>query len=419
MAYYFIFPETDTTLYSHPDRSGMNAGIDEILELVKERGSTNQYNYPSRILMKFKNDDINNTISLMGDSNFTSSLSSSVSLQLTLSNAKNLVSTHVLNAYIISQSWTEGTGKYLNLPTGSNGASWQCRDYSSNTTESFCNTAWTTSSFGANGGTGSIVSSSTLTPGGGTWYTGSQFYATQQFLEGDSLDTDFDVKNLIHKFSASLNAGAVYPGGVENYGFLIKTLDSVESNASGSFGEIQYFSSNTHTIYPPKLVFKWDDSKYDAYDYSQDSVGNFGTSQDSIQSVTYPNIFFTNKYEEGDTKVNINNLKDEYNQNDIATVRIHIRSNYPTRQFVTSSNYLDIGHFTSQSYFSVRDAHTEREIIPFDNKFTRISADINGMYFKLYMKGLQPERYYRILLKHINLDGINIYDDDYYFKVVR
>jgi len=67
----------------------------------------------------------------------------------------------------------------------------------------------------------------------------------------------------------------------------------------------------------------------------------------------------------------------------------------------------------------VRDAHTEREIIPFDNKFTRISADINGMYFKLYMKGLQPERYYRILLKHINLDGINIYDDDYYFKVVR
>ena len=41
------------------------------------------------------------------------------------------------------------------------------------------------------------------------------------------------------------------------------------------------------------------------------------------------------------------------------------------------------------------------------------------MYFKVYMKGLQPERYYRVLFKHINNDGTVIYDDDYYFKVVR
>ena len=41
------------------------------------------------------------------------------------------------------------------------------------------------------------------------------------------------------------------------------------------------------------------------------------------------------------------------------------------------------------------------------------------MFFKLYMKGLQPERYYRVLFKHINDDGTIIYDDDYYFKVVR
>ena len=31
MAYYSIFPEIDTTLYSHPDRSEMNAGSDEML----------------------------------------------------------------------------------------------------------------------------------------------------------------------------------------------------------------------------------------------------------------------------------------------------------------------------------------------------------------------------------------------------
>ena len=55
MAYYFLFPELDTTLYSHPDRSEMNAGNDEILEIVKERGTTNNILYPSRIIIKFKN----------------------------------------------------------------------------------------------------------------------------------------------------------------------------------------------------------------------------------------------------------------------------------------------------------------------------------------------------------------------------
>ena len=55
MAHYFIFPEADTTLYSHPDRSTMNAGHDEILELVEEKATTGNTYYPSRILIKFKN----------------------------------------------------------------------------------------------------------------------------------------------------------------------------------------------------------------------------------------------------------------------------------------------------------------------------------------------------------------------------
>ena len=71
MAYYSIFPEIDTTLYSHPDRTFMNTGGDEILELVKERGTTNQRHYPSRILIKFKNEEIKSTISdTIGSSKF-------------------------------------------------------------------------------------------------------------------------------------------------------------------------------------------------------------------------------------------------------------------------------------------------------------------------------------------------------------
>ena len=268
MAYYYIFPETDTTLYSHPDRKTMNAGADELLELVKEPGSADSLHYPSRILIKFKNDEIKNVISLIGDDTFAS-VSSTVKLQLSLAEAKNITTTHVINAYAVSQSWDEGTGKYLNLPSGSNGASWI---YQNNSTIA---TAWSTSNFGVNGGTGSITSP-LLTQGGGTYYTGSNFYGTQQFLKGDSLDTDIDVKTIIQKFSASLNAGETYPEGIDNYGFLLKTLNSVESNTAASFGELQYFSSNTHTIYPPQLTFAWDDTINQTNNYNTDNVNSGG-----------------------------------------------------------------------------------------------------------------------------------------------
>ena len=396
MAYYFIFPEIDTTLYSHPDRKTMNAGSDELLELVKEPGSSDQYHYPSRILIKFKNEEITNAIDLINtveSTTFTSSLSSSVNLQLTLAEANNIVGNHLINAYAVSQSWDEGTGKYLNTPTGSNGCSWTYRDNSITATE-WAGVTDITDNFGDGGGTGSIFSSSILTPGGGTWYTGSAFYGSQQFLKGNDLDTDINVKEIIHKFSASLNAGKTYPEGINNHGFLIKTIDSVESNASSSFGEIQYFSSNTHTIYPPKLCFKWDDS---------------------IQLANQQDIAKQN----GELQVLLYGNQKEYNQNDITKFKIHVRDKYPNRVFTEDSNYLNIGYFTTGSFYSIRDAHSEREVIPFNDNFTKLSSDEDGMFFKLYMKGLQPERYYRILFKHINQEGTTIYDDNYHFKVVR
>jgi len=54
MAYYFLYPEKDTTLYSHPDRTTANTGHDEILELAKEKSVITGLYYPSRILLKFK-----------------------------------------------------------------------------------------------------------------------------------------------------------------------------------------------------------------------------------------------------------------------------------------------------------------------------------------------------------------------------
>jgi hypothetical protein len=363
----------------------MNAGGDEILEIVKERGNSDQILYPSRVLIKFKNEEIQNLISdIIGHSKFN--LGTSASLNLISAEPINLIQTLNLEVFAVSQSWDEGTGRYSNLPTSSNGCSWKFRNNTIKKDE------WSTSSFGTGGGTGSVVSSSLITAGGGTWYTGSDFRSSQQFLAGTSLDTNFDVTNIVKKHSASLFNGSLYPTGIFNNGFLIKKPDSVEMNVSHSFGQLQYFSVDTHTIHPPKLIFKWDDSVH--------------TLQSSAK-------------QSGELNVSLYRNREEYNQNDEAIFRIHVRDKYPTRQFTSTSNFLDVGYFTTSSFYSIRDAYSEQEIIPFDDDFTKLSADSEGMFFKLFMKGLQPERYYRILFKHKNQDGTRVYDDNYLFKVVR
>ena len=387
MAYYSLFPELDTTLYSHPDRSDMNSGHDEILEIVKERGNTNDILYPSRILIKFKNEDLIGIVSKIGSTTFNDG-TTKVNLQLTSAEPKNLLPNTLLYAAAVSQSWEEGTGRYSNLPTSSDGASWL---YRNNTTIA---TKWTTSSLGFGAGTTGSIDSSLITHGGGTWFTGSNFSSTQQFLAGDTLNTDFDVTGIVQKWSGSLLASKTYPDGINNNGFIIKQTDTIETNVSYSFGELQYFSVDTHTIHPPKLTFKWDDS-------------------------TYSDIYTGSAKQSGDLNVSLYRNKKEYNQNDEAIFRIHVRDKYPIRSFASSSNYLSPGYFTTASYYSIRDAHTEQEIIPFSTSFTKLSADSSGMYFKVYMKGLQPERYYRILFKHINSESTTIYDDNHYFKVIR
>ena len=59
MAYYSIFPEKTSTIYSHPDRLELNTGNDEIIELIKEKGNSGSDYYPSRVLIQFKDEDIN------------------------------------------------------------------------------------------------------------------------------------------------------------------------------------------------------------------------------------------------------------------------------------------------------------------------------------------------------------------------
>jgi hypothetical protein len=62
---------------------------------------------------------------------------------------------------------------------------------------------------------------------------------------------------------------------------------------------------------------------------------------------------------------------------------------------------------------------TNEFVINFDNQFTQLSADTTSSYFDLYMSGLQPERYYSILIKTTINGSTLVFDNDYNFKVIN
>ena len=381
MAYYFLYPEKDTTIYSHPYRTDLNTGKVETLALTTEVGNDNNNYYSSRFLIKFKDSEIKDVISNKVSNGFSSSLK----LYAT-EYSNNLPNSQNIELYPLVDNWNNGTQRYINHPyfsgVVSDGASYLYKD--NGTTK----TSWSDIS------TGTTASYTGSTLAGGTWYTGNGFESTQSIAIVDNFDLNFDVTEQLKKFSSSLFASQTYPNGITNNGFIIKRENDVDLTTDKS--TIKYFSVDTHTIFSPTLVIKWKDSLWNP-----------------------PRSSYNNVLSSGPIQLNIINLKKEYKQNEESTIKVHARPQYPTREFTTSSLYTKTYYLNSTTYYSIEDYTSKEVIIPFDTTFTRLSADSEGMYFKLYMQGLQPERHYRLLIKTENSDGITVYDDNYYFKVVR
>ena len=364
MAVYKIFPEKSATLYSfYPTK---NTGLDEILELSTFL-SINNSNEVSRILVKFPSDQITDIITnLVSGSNYDAYI------KLYLANASSIPVNYTIYSHPISGSWEKGTGRLGNVPETTDGASWDFRNYDSGS-------PW----FGVSFPTNTTGSYSGTNTGGGLWYTASSYESTQSFTPSLTKDIELKVSNTVKAwFTSSIN----------NEGFIIKHSPSLEFT-SQSYFETKYFSNNTHTIYPPCLEIKWNDYTF--------------TSSLSIAS--NDKIVAT-----------LDNNKNEYQQDSVQKFRINVRDQYPTRSFSTSSVYLNNKLLPTQSYYSIVDLDTKEIIIDYDTVYTKISADSVGNYFNIYVNGLEPERYYQILIKSIftNKETI-VLDDNYYFKVIR
>jgi hypothetical protein len=367
MAIYKIFPTQDTTLYSrYPE---MNTGLDEILEASLEVGALGTPSpQASRFLIQFDSTEITDVID-----NKISGSSWQSNLRCFVANVTALNTDTTVEVYPVSESWNMGTGRFGLIPEVQNGASWIWRNYQGGT-------SWTTSSFAPNS-TGSY--SSSVDPGGGTWYLTPS--SSQTFGYYTDKDIDIEVTNIVTDW---------YSSSIDNNGFIVKQKDEFIDNENIQ-PKMKYFSIDTHTIYPPCLEFRWDDASF-----------NTGSSTLSTLNVL-PFV------------VTVGENPGYFYPESINKFRVYSRPEYPARVFATSSYFTNNYYLPTSSYYAVKDLDTDEYIIDFDSNYTKLSQDETSSFFTLYMNGLQPERYYKILVKTVINGNTVVLDNDYYFKIIN
>tara|TARA_R110002050_G_scaffold262428_3_gene402657 strand:+ start:341 stop:1468 length:1128 start_codon:yes stop_codon:yes gene_type:complete len=374
MAVYKIFPTKDATLYSlYPS---MNTGLDAILEVSNTRNLELKPDV-SRYLIEFDTSEIQDIIDnkILGNE-------FDVFLKNSIATAQGINANVKLEIFATAQSWNNGTGHYLDIPEVNDGVSWNFRNFISGST-------WDMSgNVGAYGFTGSydLLNSP---QGGGSFFTSSTLIpqVTESFNLRSNKDLELNVKEFTKLW---------YSGSIPNYGFLTKLSSSAEFHPSSSIQPIlKYYSVDTNTIYPPQLEFRWRD--YSLYSPSTSSIVN--TKQ---------------------IKLSLDDNQGEFQPSSINRFHVNVSPLYPTRSYqITSSLFTGTNYLPTSSYYAIKDLATNEFVINFDTQYTQISSDIRGNYFDVYMSGLEPERYYKILIK-TEIDGSTlILDDDYYFKVIN
>ena len=375
--HYFEFETKDTTLYE--ESQSLNSGLDEILEVRKDKNADGSVIYVSRALIKFDLTYISQSV--------VDGLISSPTYYLNLydANSQALNISQKLYAYPVSQSWDVGSGRQDSNPIIEDGASWRYRD--NGTTE----TQW----------------SSVYTGSGGTWYSGSDgqysLEASQSFTH-EAADVRMDVTGIVNNW---IYSGSSYA----NEGFMLKRSGSIGNSDSSlpegdttHYGRFVFFSRDTHTIYQPKLEVVWNDSKW---------------ATGSLSALSSDNL--------DDMVLYMRGLRPEYKEKSKVKFRVIGRERYPEKTYSTSgysTGYTTAKYLPSGStYYQIKDAYTEEIIVPFGSGSV-VSCDSTGNYFNYWMDGLQSERFYRIEYKVVSGSGtadetVEFYDEKHTFKVVR
>lgn len=388
---YSIFAQRDATIYERSVE--LNSGIDSLLEISHEQPGSGSNIFNARVLIKFDVSDIQSKI----NSNKISS-NAKYYLSLITADVRDIPQEYKIYAYPVSSSWTNGTGRWGNNPITKDGVSWKYFSSKNIGKEwdippTISNYEWDNLSqtwvdanilFGSN--LSVYVTSSYFTnEGGGTWWDYDNLECTQSFIFQSS-DIYMDVSSIVKKWVTG-------SGRLDNDGFILKFSNDIESSIENLTG-LKFFSTDSNTIYVPRLNVVWDDSVF---------------VTGSLTPIAEDNVNLNVK------------LKKFYAQNEKAKIRIYGNTRYPQKNYTTQS-YQTINYYLpSSSYYEIRDAHTDEIILPFDYTGSKISCDGTSSYFNLWMDSFQPERFYRVVVKveRSGGDNVQIFDNNYYFKVTR
>ena len=392
MAVYKIFPLQDASIYSaYPF---LNTGLDAILETSNINSNFSASAEVARSIIQFDQSEIENVIDTYVSSSNRAASQFSSSLKVFIADASGITMPSKIESFPISGSWNNGTGQFLNSPQSTNGCSWKDRLSSGSGTwaDNDNLSAYVTASYS---GSDDI--------GGGNWYTGSNddtliISSSQTFNVRTIKDINLNVTDTIKIwYSSSKKTDYSIPGdfvSIENNGFILKWEDDIEFNQTlGTQPIYKSYSVDTNTIYPPVLEVKWDDQIFNT-----GSLPEIGTTDLFISLDSNSGIFYSES---------------------INRFRLNCRPEFPERIYLTQS-VNTVNHFiNSSSLYAVKDLDTNEFVIDFDPQFTKISCDPQSNYFDIYMNGLEPERYYQILIQTQISGSTIVMDEKYYFKVVN
>ena len=385
MAVYKLFPEKDTTLYSaYP---AMNTGLDAILEVSNTVPNISPSPRVARALVQFNQSEIEDVID-----NKISGSSWNSNLRLFIAEAQGINLDTTIKVYPVSENWGNGTGEYEDSPQTVNGTSWKYIEYSGSS-------IWKTGGYTpyVTGSYSGSISNGLINGVGGNWYTGSSYVVgelvgSQKFNLRSQKDLNISTTNIVNAWYTASTESPI--NSIDNNGFIIKLTSSIEYNPSRSVQPtFKYYSVDTNTIYPPSLEFKWDDQSFETGSLSEISTQDLSVSLDNNTGIFYPES--VNRF------------------------RLNVREQFPVRTFQTSSLYTTNKFLNNNSLYAVKDLDTNEFVIDFDTNYTKISCDEDGNYFDIYMNGLEPERYYKILIQTTISGSTIVKDEDYYFKVIN
>ena len=370
---HFIFPTKDSWISSGSNKvtgvteSDQNFGQDQILE-VKKFFYDLSFDYQTRALIDFTGTEFTEMSKSIAGGTITNP---KFFLRLYEAEGNQELSTeYKLLAQPLSQSWDEGVGSFGDSPKTTNGVSWDNRNNKTGATA----TSWSNADGSQNSG-GSVHSVS----------------SSVQSFSYESPDIELEISDMVNGW---------LDGKITNNGVLLRFSGSQETD-SETFGQLKFFSSQTNTIYPPRLEVRWDDH-----------LPCTGSNTGSLNELTMSGLV--------DNYLYMKNLRDSYRETEKVKFRVGARKQYIQKTFSTSVQTVT-GSFIPEGSgsYSIVDIATGETVVPF-NAYTSMSCDATSNYFIQWMNGFYPDRMYKIMYRVKYNDGQEIiYDDDFEFKVVR